>query len=69
MSERRRLSRTLTQGHPTARGETRLTAPRVTGKLWRPDVVVLRADEVNGEVAQDEESPLTPALTVPMVPA
>ncbi len=50
-AERRRLSRTLSIGEATARGETRTPVPKVDGKLWRPDVVVERADEASGEVA------------------
>lgn len=49
---RRRLSRTVNRG--TGRGESRTSLPKETGKHYRPDEAVVRADEMAGECCAEE---------------
>lgn len=48
--ERRRLARRIVSGSPKARGDQRRAVPRETGRHWRPDELIDRADQVAGEL-------------------
>ncbi len=48
--ERRRLARKLYTGRSSARGDQRRAVPRQTGRHWRPEEIVERADQVAGEL-------------------